>query len=460
MQPVQQTDPAVSNPRPNGRLRCAAQQPPHTAARFHARSARVLEVLGTLFLFLLLSSCTTPPHGSYVPPESLRTQPWYSHYADNDLDSACVLLEGRLDKHKDELPTLLYYAETLRRLKRLTAADSVVDRALAIDERSGFGWRIKGDIRNAQFTGSDSVFSGDSSVYYYRKATEVDPNDCVTWELLWITAMREGDSAREHSALRHLHTCGTYTRSAYEFARWLLSLLPDSAVLLTNGDMDTYPLRVLQEAKQLRRDVAVVNVSLLNLKEYYRYVCRYQGIPTTFTDDELAAVEHRLADGEVETIAAQLLSGWIERAKLEQFGRPLCAAVTVSKNLLPTEFREAMALKGPYFLMTDSEDPYGDPDTLEAAVRLLDIDELAGPFISDDVVSPVMLKVRGTRSLDANFLAAALSAAIGYKKAQQDGKALGMVEWVEAYLTAVGNDDANLADKVRMLRAHIAGDER
>ncbi len=412
-------------------------------------------VLGPLAFLLLFASCTKPPHARYVPPETVRTHQWYVHYADNDLDSACPLLERRLQEHEDELPTLLYYAETLRRLKRLAAADSVADRALSIDEHSGFAWRIKGDIRNPQFTGKDSVFSGDSSVYYYRKAIEVDPDECMTWELLWIAAMREGDSAQEHSALRHLHTCGTYTESAYEFARWLLGLLPDSAVLLTNGDMDTYPLRVLQAAKQWREDVAVVNVSLLNLRHYYRYVCRYQGIPAALDDDQVEAIEHHVVNGEVETIAAQFLSGWTDLAGRGQFGRPLCVAVTVSKKLLPDQLRQTMALKGPYYLMADTADPYGDPETLEAAVRFLDIEKLKGPFIRDDVVSPILLKAQGGRSLDANFVAAALSAAIGYARTRQNEKALAMAEWAEAYLDTVGNCTPAFVNKVQMLRTHI-----
>ncbi|MBD3241934.1 MAG: hypothetical protein GF331_15195 [Chitinivibrionales bacterium] len=388
----------------------------------------------------------------------MRTQPWYVHYAANDLDSARLLLKERLKEHEDELPTLLYYAETLRRLKKHAAADSVADKALSLDPNSGFALRIKGGLRDAQFTGTDSVSGRDSSVYYYRKAIEVDPDDCVTWELLWIAAMEEGDSAGERSALRHLHSCGIYTQTAYAYARWLLGLLPDSAVLITNGDMDTYPLRVLQVAERFRPDVAVVNVSLLNLESYYRYVCRYHGIPMAFADDELGEIEHRLNDGEVETIAEQFVSGWIDLASRGQLDRPLCAAITVSRRLLPEELTQRLSLKGPYYLLADTLDMYGDPETLEAAVRFVDVDKLSGPFISDKIVSPLLLNVKNKRPLDANFVATALYAALGYQKAQRPDKAVEMLDWAEAYLEAVGNEHSEMADKLQLMRTRIVGD--
>ncbi len=63
-------------------------------------------------------------------------------------------------------------------------------------------------------------------------------------------------------------------RFAENTARDVLATLPPRAILITNGDNDTFPLWYLQEAEGVRRDVGVVNLSLSNLDEYAAKVWR------------------------------------------------------------------------------------------------------------------------------------------------------------------------------------------
>jgi hypothetical protein len=48
----------------------------------------------------------------------------------------------------------------------------------------------------------------------------------------------------------------------------VLMSLEENAVLLVNGDNATYPIWILQQAKQIRKDVLVLNVSLLGIDGY------------------------------------------------------------------------------------------------------------------------------------------------------------------------------------------------
>jgi hypothetical protein len=73
-----------------------------------------------------------------------------------------------------------------------------------------------------------------------------------------------------------------------DFAYNLLNSCEQDAILLTNGDNDTYPLWYLQYAEGVRRDVRVVNLSLLNLKDNIKRLRDQQPkVPISLSDEQL-----------------------------------------------------------------------------------------------------------------------------------------------------------------------------
>ena len=83
---------------------------------------------------------------------------------------------------------------------------------------------------------------------------------CITPVSSWVGNHRICDLSRFHFA--------------ESTARDVLGTLPPRAILLTNGDNDTFPLWYLQEVEGVRRDVAVVNLSLSNLDQYAERIWR------------------------------------------------------------------------------------------------------------------------------------------------------------------------------------------
>jgi tetratricopeptide (TPR) repeat protein len=166
----------------------------------------------------------------------------------------------------------------------------------------------------------------------------------------------------------------THDRSKFTVARDyaynILTGLEPNSILFTNGDNDTFPLWYLQEVEQVRKDVRVACLSLLNTDWYIRQLRDQEPkAPIGFTDEEIASLGwYRDADsGRIVGINDQAVEEIIHR---NAWRLPVYFAVTVpSENLRGFDREKRLVMEGLVWRLT--KDPVPQDVDEERLVRNL-----------------------------------------------------------------------------------------
>lgn len=307
----------------------------------------------------------------------------------NRMEAADSAWTIALDARPGDAGLRAWRAEALRRMHRYDEA--VREARAARGGAPGFAHTVLAACYDPVNSGWAEA-GRDSCLAHLEAALDADPRECDAWLSIWKYAIADGDSAREREALRRVEAAGYFTPAALAYGAWQLAELPERAVLVTNGDMDTYPTVVLQGVRGVRPDVSVVNAALLGWTAYAARIPGRTGLALPPAVAAAVAEDRNAVEGPggPEPISTAVLRDWRERAAAGSLGRPLAFAVTVHEAALGDPRDPGYRLCGPWWIVAG---PGGDEAALRERFRRsvfgIEPEAFAGPFVSDADRSPV-----------------------------------------------------------------------
>ncbi len=224
--------------------------------------------------------------------------------------------------HPSDARALVEWGRALRYVGRYEDANNAFAKAFRADSTDAVVLAAFAPMVWTSATGGDNWALAHQRLLRAARQDSTYPD---TYYSLWLTSLQVGDTTLAGQCLDRVVQLGDMPAPLLDFGHNLLAGAPRSAIVFTNGDNDTYPPLALQARFGFRRDVTIVNVSLLNLQWYIRRI-RDAGVPLDMNDAAIAALK-----GTPErTISTQAQLAIARGVAKTSFPRPLCYAITVA----------------------------------------------------------------------------------------------------------------------------------
>lgn len=349
----------------------------------------------------------------------------------NELQRAQPIFQAVVRKNSDNAQAHMWLAEIYRRQGKIELAREHAARALELEPCNSFAHVVMANTHWPLPQASDVPETHPNWVHL-MEAIWCDSTDGNAWISLWGEGIRHDKPELVRKSVRVMAETGFLTPAALAYGRWILRYLPEHAILLTNGDMDTYPAQAVIEAEGFRPDVTVLEREHLTISWGMHYLRKYENVPIPFGRTQIDSLGAQYGKGaRGETSADKIFQIWANQVADGTFPRPIALATTVEESFYE-KYRDRLLYSGPYLLLMPHvvEDSV-DAETLEQAVLGIRQNDFTGPFASKLDYSPI-------RRLYARYLAKSLAdaALIHIERlidSRRQEEASQMLDWLEGF---------------------------
>jgi len=219
-------------------------------------------IIGTLFTLSINAQKLKTVH-SIV--KEVQSEEWYLEQAE--------LWKKEIKKNKKNGTAWYNYYSAYRALKNLNWDEKIVFEKYI---------KICNEIADDAYKAIPKTFEGNHIVWwnsgnnpdkieFLNRAYKYAPdNPRVIIDKLTLMELNNEHQTDEFSSLcKEYYRTNEISSGIYNWAYNILSELPQDAVIFTAGDNDTYSLWIIQQEKNYRKDVTIINTSLI-LRDDYR----------------------------------------------------------------------------------------------------------------------------------------------------------------------------------------------
>lgn len=114
----------------------------------------------------------------------------------------------------------------------------------------------------------------DESFSYLKAAYNLDSTNPELFDDMLCNAMIHGPAADVRSFSEKLSGTGAYNAAEIEYNRNVFNSVEQSSILITNGNVDTYPLIIMQQLQGYRTDVMIICLDWLKSNKYREMVAK------------------------------------------------------------------------------------------------------------------------------------------------------------------------------------------
>jgi hypothetical protein len=179
-----------------------------------------------------------------------------------------------------------------------------------------------------------------------RRAIELAPDSYEPHFNLMRCAVRSGDEAEARVQLQAMLHKGAFPSPLLDYCYNMLMSADPDAIVLTNGDNDTFPAWALQTRYGVRSDVRVIDLSILTLPMYVKAtLVGSKNRPAPFTEVEIADVQ-REAEAAHTWPGPVILTHLTQKVGRGEWKSPVYIATTVPHDMLEAHCSQTLEIEG------------------------------------------------------------------------------------------------------------------